>query len=187
MLRNLCFVSARIGQNTSSQYIFVNLTAIDILSQYPAHSQEFLESIRPATTGRIPDYPVDRCLDLFFLNTAEHFTLVLSPTVNEDLLIAAALPYLAAGGNNNLLEIFEAAHSVVLAVLAAPNSADMAAKHLPFYVDTLSTVCAIRLNQSHYIETLLIQFSRFFLKISPPANSASPSKPCSKSPRLLPP
>ncbi|KLJ10953.1 hypothetical protein EMPG_09784 [Blastomyces silverae] len=140
ILRNLCFVSARIGQNASSQYTFVNLTAIDILSQYPVASQEFLENIRPAATGRIPDYPIDRCLDLFFLNTAEHFALVLSPAVNEDLLIAAALPYLAAGGNNNLLEIFEAAHSVVLSVLAAPKSADMAAKHLPFYVDTLSTV-----------------------------------------------
>ncbi|ODH48183.1 hypothetical protein GX48_05674 [Paracoccidioides brasiliensis] len=140
ILRNLSFVSARIGQNTFSQYIFVNLTAIDILSQYPAHSQEFLESIRPATAGRIPDYPIDRCLDLFFLNIAEHFTLVLSPTVNEELLIAAALPYLAAGGNNNLLEIFEAAHSVVLAVLAAPKSADMAVKHLPLYVNTLFAV-----------------------------------------------
>ncbi|OJD18377.1 hypothetical protein AJ78_01621 [Emergomyces pasteurianus Ep9510] len=140
ILRNLCFVSARIGQNTSSQHTFVNLTAIDILSQYPAISQEFLESIRPAAAGRIPDYPIDRYLDLYFLNTAEHFTLILSPTVNEELLVAAAIPYLAAGGNNNLLEIFEAAHSVVLAVLAAPKSADMAAKHLPFYVDTLSRV-----------------------------------------------
>ncbi|KAK2775284.1 hypothetical protein FQN53_003264 [Emmonsiellopsis sp. PD_33] len=140
ILRNLCFVSARIGHSTSSQYVFVNLTAIDILSQYPALSQEFLESIHPPENGKIPDHPVERCLDLFFLNTAEHFSLVLSPTVNENLLIAAALPYLAAGGNNNLLEIFEAAHSVVLSVLAAPKSADMAAKHLPFYVNTLFTV-----------------------------------------------
>lgn len=142
ILRNICFISARIGQNASSQYTFVNLTAIDILSQYPAASQEFLESIRPSAAGRIPDYPIDRCLDLFFLNTAEHFALILSPAVNEDLLISAALPYLAAGGNNNLLEIFEAAHSVALSVLAAPKSADMAAKHLPFYIDTLFTVCA---------------------------------------------
>ncbi|EER45860.1 peroxisomal membrane protein Pex17 [Histoplasma capsulatum H143] len=140
ILRNICFISARIGQNASSQYTFVNLTAIDILSQYPAASQEFLESIRPSAAGRIPDYPIDRCLDLFFLNTAEHFALILSPAVNEDLLISAALPYLAAGGNNNLLEIFEAAHSVALSVLAAPKSADMAAKHLPFYIDTLFTV-----------------------------------------------
>ncbi|KAL1955092.1 hypothetical protein VTO42DRAFT_9026 [Malbranchea cinnamomea] len=139
-LRNLCFISGRIGQNASSQYVFVNLTAIDILSQYPDLSEKFLEAIKPTESGQIPAHPAERCLDLFFLNTAEHFTLVLSPEVNERLLISAALPYLASGGNNNLLEIFEAAHSVVLAVLAAPKSADMAAQHLPYYVSTLFDV-----------------------------------------------
>lgn len=141
ILRNLSFISSRIGHNSTSQFVFVNLTSLDILTQYPELAQEFLESIRPSENGLIPEHPVDRCLDLFFLNTAEHFTLVLSPDVNERLLISAAMPYLAAGGNNNLLEIFEAAHSVVLAVLAAPKSADMAAKHLPYYVDTLFNVC----------------------------------------------
>ncbi|KAI1917688.1 hypothetical protein LOZ12_001783 [Ophidiomyces ophidiicola] len=140
VLRNLSFITDRIGHNSSSQLVFINLTSIDILSQYPKLSQDFLEGIRPSENGQIPAHPVDRCLDLFFLNTAENFTLILSPDVNERLLMSAALPYLAAGGNNNLLEIFEAAHSVVLAVLAAPNSADMAAKHLPYYVDTLMNV-----------------------------------------------
>ncbi|PGH23657.1 hypothetical protein AJ80_02263 [Polytolypa hystricis UAMH7299] len=150
MLRNLCFVTARIGHNTSSQYIFVNLTAIDILSQYPDLSEKFLTEIRPSETGQIPDHPIDRCLDLFFLNTAEHFSLILSPTINENLLISAALPYLASGGNNNLLEIFEAAHSVVLSVLAAPASADMAANHLPFYVNTLFNVFPTNLSARQF-------------------------------------
>lgn len=141
ILRNLSFITSRIGHNSTSQFVFVNLTSIDILTQYPKLAEEFLGNIGPSHNGRIPEHPVDRCLDLFFLNTAEYFTLVLSPDVNERLLISAALPYLAAGGNNNLLEIFEAAHSVVLAVLAAPKSADMAAKHLPYYVDTLFNVC----------------------------------------------
>lgn len=140
ILRNFSFVSSRIGQTSFSQYMFVNLTAIDILSQYPQLAEDFAKSIRPSELGQIPGHPVERCLDLFFLNTVEHFTLVLSPEVNDELLIAAAQPYIAAGGNNNLLEIFEAAHSVILAVLAAPNSADMAVKHLPFYVDTLFSV-----------------------------------------------
>nr|KMM65670.1 hypothetical protein CPAG_02016 [Coccidioides posadasii RMSCC 3488] len=118
ILRNLFFITSRLGHNSSSQLVFVNLTSLDILSQYPALAQEFLENIRPSDNGQIPAHPVDRCLDLFFLNTAEHFTLILTPDVNERLLVSAALPYLAAGGNNNLLEIFEAAHSVVLAVLA---------------------------------------------------------------------
>jgi hypothetical protein len=140
ILRNFSFVSSRMGQTASSQYTFVNLAAIDILSQYPQHAEDFIKGIRPSELGQIPGHPVERCLDLFFLNTVEHFTLILSPTVSDEVLIAAAQPYIAAGGNNNLLEIFEAAHSVVLSVLAAPNSADMAVKHLPFYVDTLFTV-----------------------------------------------
>lgn len=185
MLQNLSFILARTGQSTSSQYAFVNLTAIDILSQYPQLSQEFLEEIRPAYIGQIPAHPLDRCLDLHFLNTAEHFTLVLSPTVNEQLLISAALPYLAAGGNNNLLEIFEAAHSIVLAVLAAPRSADMAANHLPFYVNTLFNVCkekrySYELLLFCYFQLLMHEkknLKRYFPKTFPRASSDSPTKP----------
>jgi hypothetical protein len=120
--------------------MFVNLAAIDILSQYPHLSVDMLNSIRPTAPDRIPDHPLDRCLDLFFLNTAEHFSHILSPEQNEELLIAAALPYLEAAGDKKLLEIFEAAHSVILSVLAAPQNADLAARHLPFYLNTLFTV-----------------------------------------------
>ncbi|GAD99616.1 peroxisomal membrane protein Pex17, putative [Paecilomyces variotii No. 5] len=140
ILRNLYFVSSRIGQNASSQYSFVYLTAIDILSQYTDLTENFLRSIKPAELGQIPAHPLERCLDLFFLNTAEHLTLTVSPETSEELLITASLPYLAKGGNNHLLEIFEAAHSVVLAVLAAPKSAKIAANHLPFYIDNLFAV-----------------------------------------------
>lgn len=62
--------------------------------------------------------------------------------MNEDLVISAAMPYLPAGGDNRLLEIFEAAHSVVLSVFAVPENAEAAARHLPFYVDTLFSVSA---------------------------------------------
>lgn len=143
IVRNLYFITSRVGQNASSQYTFVNLVAIDILTQYPDLAENFLRTIKPAELGQIPEHPLERCLDLFFLNTAEHFTLTLPPQSNEELIISAALPYLAAGGNNALLEIFEAAHSVVLAVFAAPQNADVAAKHLPFYVDTLFAVCML--------------------------------------------
>lgn len=139
-LRNLYFVSFRVGQNASSQYAFVNLVAIDILCQYSELAENFLRTIRPSDPGQIPANPLERCLDLFFLNTAEHFTLALPPQVNEELIISAAMPYLPAGGNNHLLEIFEAAHSVVLAVFAAPQNAEVAVRHLPFYVDTLFSV-----------------------------------------------
>ncbi|XHG03143.1 hypothetical protein AWENTII_006462 [Aspergillus wentii] len=140
ILRSLYFVSSRISQNSSSQHMFVTLTAVDILAQYPDLAENLLRSVKPGDLGQIPAHPVERCLDLFFLNTAELFTPVLSPQSSEELLISAALPYLAAGGNNNLLEIFEAAHSVFLAVVAIPGNATIAAKHLPFYVDNLFAV-----------------------------------------------
>ncbi|KKK18149.1 hypothetical protein AOCH_004844 [Aspergillus ochraceoroseus] len=150
ILRNLYFISSRIGPNSSSQHTFVALAAVDILTQYPDLTENFLTSIKPHELGHIPEHPVERCLDLFFLNTSEHFTPVLSPKCAEDLLIQAALPYLPAGGNNHLLEIFEAAHSVVLAVCAIANNADVAAKHLPFYIDNLFAVFPTNLSARQF-------------------------------------
>lgn len=143
ILRNLFFISSRMGPNASSQQLFVTLTAVDILSQYADHAENLLKSIKPSELGQIPSHPVERSLDLYFLNVAEHFTSVLSPTSNEEMLIASALPYLASGSDNRLLEIFEAAHSVVLAVFAIPENADVTAKHLPFYIDNLFTVSRV--------------------------------------------
>ncbi|OJJ50517.1 hypothetical protein ASPZODRAFT_126405 [Penicilliopsis zonata CBS 506.65] len=140
ILRGVHFISSRVAQNASSQHLFVTLAAVDILSQYPDLAENLLRSIKPSEMGQIPGHPLERCLDSFFLNTAEHFTPVLSEVANEELLISAATPYLAAGGHPHLLEIFEAAHSVVLSVFATPQNADITAKHLPFYVETLFTV-----------------------------------------------
>ncbi|PVI04401.1 hypothetical protein DM02DRAFT_518578 [Periconia macrospinosa] len=139
-LRHLYFITTRLGPVSFSQHTFVYLTAIDILSAYPMHADKFLKAIAPKQLGQIPRHPLDRILDLYFLNTAEHFTLVLSPATNEELLVASAVPYLAAGGNHNMLPVFEAAHSVMLAVLSTPQSAEITAKHLPFYIDALFSV-----------------------------------------------
>jgi len=139
-LRHLYFITSRLGPASFSQHTFVYLAAIDILAAYPNHTDKFLKSIAPQQLGQIPRHPLDRILDLYFLNTAEHFTLILSPATNEDLLVASAVPYLAAGENRHILPVFEAAHSVMLAVLSAPQSADITAKHLPFYIDALFSV-----------------------------------------------
>lgn len=141
ILRNMYFISSRTGQNASSQQTFVLLAAIDILSQYPALAENFLRSIKPSDIGQIPAHPVERCLDLFFLNVAEHFPLVLPPETSEELFLSAAFPYLAAGANSLLLEIFEAAHSLVLVAFAIPHNSELAAKHLPFYIENLFAVC----------------------------------------------
>ncbi|KAK6390356.1 hypothetical protein LTR65_005731 [Meristemomyces frigidus] len=139
-LRYLFFISTRLGSATFSQYTFVYLTSMDVLTAWPPHAEAFLRAIKPAELGLVPQHPLDRCLDLFFLNTAEHFTLILPSQTSEEVLVAAATPYLAAGGNNNLLPIFEAAHSVMLAVISVPHNADLTARHLPVYVDALFKV-----------------------------------------------
>jgi hypothetical protein len=137
ILRDTYFAAHRFGLISSSPYVFVNFTAIDILSQYPPQSEKFLETIRPVDIGRIPPHPLDRLQDLFFLNTAEHFTLVLSPQTNQGFVFNAAAPYVDPQGDPRLGEIFEAAHSVMLAILAAPQNAELATRIVPFYIETL--------------------------------------------------
>ncbi|KAI1609939.1 hypothetical protein EDD36DRAFT_60668 [Exophiala viscosa] len=137
ILRDTYFIAHRFGLTSSSQYTFVNTTAIDILSRYQAQSEHFLEAIKPAELERIPVHPLDRTYDLFFLNTAEHFTLTLSPRTNQELLFNSAAPYVDPRGDPRLGEIFEAAHSVMLAILAAPQNAEVATRNVPFYVETL--------------------------------------------------
>ena len=139
-LRNLYFISSRLGTESFSQYTFTYLTTIDILSNYPIQADAFLKEIKPTTPGEIPISSLERCLDLYFLNTAEHFTLVLSAQTNEEVLVSTAIPYLASGGSDHLLPIFEAAHSVMLAVFSAPQSATVAGQHLAFYIDALFSV-----------------------------------------------
>lgn len=184
-LRNLYFISSRIGQNSSSQHMFITLTSVDILTQYPDLAENLLRSIKPNELGQIPGHPLERCLDLFFLNTAELFTIVLSEKASEELLISAAVPYLAAGANKHLLEIFEAAHSVVLAVFAIPKNGAIAAKHLPFYIDNLFAVCQDKSDFLLPAFDHLLTPNRYSPRISRRVNSASLSKQSSKSLLLL--
>lgn len=137
ILRDTYFIAHRFGLISSSQYNFVNFTAIDILSRYQTQSENFLQAIRPVELGRIPPHPLDRMYDLFFLNTSEHFTLTLSPQVNLDLLFTAAAPYVDPQGDPRLGEIYESAHSVMLALIGAPQNAEIATSNFAFYVETL--------------------------------------------------
>ncbi|RDL38151.1 uncharacterized protein BP5553_05584 [Venustampulla echinocandica] len=136
-LRSIHFISSRMGSNTFSAYTFVNLTSIDILSRFPLQSRDLLKTIYPPEAGQIPMQPLQRNHDLFYLNTAEHFTLILSPSDAESLIVVPTSPYLNPTANVHLLEIFEAAHSSMLAVLAAPQNGALATKILPFYVESL--------------------------------------------------
>lgn len=185
-MRNLYFISSRLGANASSQYTFVCLTAIDILSQYPVQAEAFLQEIRPSSAGAIPQHPLDRCHDLYFLNTAEHFTTVLAPEVNEAMLIDAATPYLGPGSDPRLLEILEAAHSVMLAVLSAPGAASgLFAKHIRPYIEILFQVFPQNISPQQFrmaIKTLIritsgsepsliLELVRYRLEQAPPEQS----------------
>lgn len=138
ILRDIHFISSRLGSNAFSAYTFVYLTSIDILSRYPQESRDYLkQTLSPQAGTEIPAHPLHRNLDLFYLNTAEHLSLILSPLDNESLIATPASPYLNPTANKSLLEIFEAAHSAMLAVFAAPQNAELTARIIPFYVDSL--------------------------------------------------
>jgi len=169
ILKDLNFIFSRLGSAAFSQYTFTYLTAIDILTAYPTAANEYIQSIAPPNIGRIPAHPLDRAGDLFFLNVAEHFTLVLSPALNEEILIRAAGPYLTIGADPHLLPIFEAAHSVMLAVFAAPQTAEITARHLPFYVDTLFQVFPQNLSARQF----RLAFRNLVKITSPPSHIAT--------------
>jgi hypothetical protein len=140
-LRNIHFISSRTGTNSLSALNFVTLASIDVLNRYPLQARDFLKSIYPAQAGHMPTHPLRRSHDLFYLNTVEHFSLIMSPSTAETLIFIPASPYLNPSSNPttnvHLLEIFEAAHSAMLAMLAAPQSGQLTAKVLPIYVESL--------------------------------------------------
>ena len=174
ILRNLYFISSRIGHNSLSQYNFVYTAAVDILSKYPLHAEKFLRDVQPTELGRIPDHPYERCQDLFFLNAAENFTLDIPPELSEELLLAAAAPYLGTGGDVRLNEIFEAAHSVFLAVFSGPQNLEITTRLLPIYLGTLFQVFPERLSAR-----------QFRLAVKTLVRTSSPPLPLSETQPLL--
>ncbi|KAL8728290.1 MAG: hypothetical protein Q9166_005497 [cf. Caloplaca sp. 2 TL-2023] len=141
ILRNLSFISSRLGTGALSQYSFVYLAAVDIISQYPIFAEVLLSEIGPTEAGAIAQHPLDRRLDIYFLDTAEHFAPVLDTKVANGLLTTAASPYLDFNDDQRSPEAFEAAHSVMLAVLSAPQNVDLATQHLEQYINLLFRVC----------------------------------------------
>lgn len=156
------------GTSAFSQHTFVYLTAMDILASYPHQVEAFLQTIKPQQLGKVPEHPHDRCLDLFFLNTSEHFTLVLPAKTTEELLVAAATPYLASATNHDLLPIFEAAHSVMLAAFSPPQNFELTFRHLPFYVDALFRVFPDNLSARQF----RLAFKTLLRLTSPPSKLA---------------
>ena len=77
---------------------------------------------------------------MFFLNTAEQLASSLGQEISEAILIEAAKPYLGTSNDNRLYQMFEGAHSVILAVLSVPWNTDLLSRDLRWYIEVLLTV-----------------------------------------------
>jgi len=83
---------------------------------------------------------MDRCSDLYFLNTMEYLATACSAKYNEDVVLPAITPYLTGTSLPELRPLFESAHSVILSMVSTPSAARFVAKILPFYVEAVFQV-----------------------------------------------
>lgn len=136
ILRNLYFISSRDGNSAFEVYTFTYMTSIDIISRYAAASEIFLQETRPSDPTVLPTRHVQRTLDLFYLNLAEHLPLALSTDACDEFIIKPALAYLSHEGpmTSSLVELFESAHSAVLSVLSCPQHSALTIRMAPFYI-----------------------------------------------------
>ncbi|KAL0931725.1 peroxin 8 [Colletotrichum truncatum] len=140
-LRNLFFISSRQGSSAFRAYQFTYLTSLDIVAQFADACVAFLSENKPPHAGTVPSYALDRTLDLFYLNVAEHLPLNVPTEACETLIIQPATAYLTHNGalTSTMVELFEAAHSAVLSVLSCPHNDSLTINLVPFYIDTLFT------------------------------------------------
>ena len=141
-------MTTRLGSTSSfTQHTFVHLAAIDILSRHPASTVDFLASILPPPATDFETHPLDRTLTLYYLNTAEHFTLSIPPQHVSHLLFAPAAPYLHPSQPTShphppsptptTTALLEASHALTLTALSSPSSAHLLPIHLPQYIPLL--------------------------------------------------
>ncbi|KAL3964770.1 hypothetical protein ACCO45_001774 [Purpureocillium lilacinum] len=116
ILRNLSFISSRHGNSSFQVYTFSYLTSIDVLTRDPVVCDGFLRELRPADVAPIPMTHLQRTLDLFYLNVAEHLPLTLSVDSCENLIVKPAMTYLSHEGpmSPSMIELFESAHTHAL-------------------------------------------------------------------------
>lgn len=136
--RNLYFIASR-GNDSFQVYTFSYLASIDTLARYTDASIAFLRATMPTSTTTIPTHALQRALDLFFLNTAEHLPLHLPEEACESLIVQPATAYLShhAQKSKRIVELFEAAHAAILSVLSCPQNGPIAVKMAPFYAESL--------------------------------------------------
>lgn len=145
IFRHLYFISSNHGANAFQVYTFTYLASIDTLVRYPEASAAFLREIMPQITGPGTGNSVRLTSELFYLNLAEHFSLVLSPEVCDALIVQPAMFYLSPSETTHpsiamsprMIDLFEAAHSAVLSVMSCPQNAAITTRLAPFYAEAL--------------------------------------------------
>lgn len=139
ILRNIFFISSRNGNNAFQVYNFTYLTSIDSISRSAAACQLFLQEFRPAEDASTSSTYLQRSLDLFYLNLSEHLPLTLSTDACDTLIIKPAIAYISHEGptTQNMVEIFESAHSAILSTISCPQHSPLTIQLTPFYIALL--------------------------------------------------
>ncbi|PHH71380.1 hypothetical protein CDD82_6546 [Ophiocordyceps australis] len=139
ILRNLFFISCRNGNSAFQVYTFTYLTSIDVVTRNSVACEKLLEEYRQARQASFAASHLDRILDLFYLNLAEHFPLSLSTRACQALIIEPAMAYLGNDGPQTpfMVEVFESAHSAILSVLCCPQQSSLTMDIAPTYIFNL--------------------------------------------------
>ncbi|KAK2004904.1 peroxin 8 [Colletotrichum falcatum] len=138
-LRFLFFISSRHGAGAFQAYTFTYLTSLDILARFGDACVSFLGETKPPHAGAVPPSPLDRTLDLFYMNVSEHLPLNMPTEACDSLVVRPATAYLTHTGTMTptMVELFEAAHSAMLSVLSCPHNGPLTVSLVPFYIDAL--------------------------------------------------
>ncbi|KAM0249445.1 hypothetical protein ACHAP5_002834 [Fusarium lateritium] len=139
ILRNIFFISSRNGNNAFQVYNFTYLTSIDSISRSSDACHLFLQEFRPSEDASTSTTYLQRSLDLFYLNLSEHLPLTLSTEACDSLIIKPAIAYISHEGptTQNMVEIFESAHSAILSTISCPQHSPLTIQLTPFYIDLL--------------------------------------------------
>lgn len=136
ILRNIYFISSVDGNSAFQVYTFTYLTSLDVICRSVDACEKFLSDFRPADGLSVPSAHLQRTLDLYYLNVAEHLPLSVSTEAADALIIKPATAYMDFQGamSPTMVEIFESAHSAVLSVLSCPQHSALTIQLTPFYI-----------------------------------------------------
>ncbi|PFH56660.1 hypothetical protein XA68_16180 [Ophiocordyceps unilateralis] len=166
ILRNLFFISSRDGNSAFEVYTFSYLTSIDLMTRDRRATNDFLRNLQQSGVAMLPASHLERTLDLFYLNLAEHVPLALSTEACETLIVKPAEVYLSHQGPMSpmMVELFESAHSAILSVLSCPQHSPLTMETAPAYIVKLFQSFPRQIS----VRQLRVAFQTIMEIVSPP-------------------